>query len=1156
MAAVLAAPLVGLGLSSTAATTIATLGLYAATTAASIFLQMAMAEKPQEEIGTKLTATLGGAVNMSFHVGDKETAGNFLYKGTWGRSGGVPNAYLVKVYLLSDRPVEGFHDYVWVDGIKCNYDPNDTTTIDGVGIGHPIPKFDQGGGHRLWVKFHDGNQANADNYLVAKFGSGPRQWTEDHVGRGRAYMIVTQKYDKKNPSGEVEVLPVVKNSRFYDFRNDTTNGGSGGQRYDDDGTWGVDPGNPITVSYHLMRGLYRNNEWIYGGKGWPATRFDNSTWTAAANKCDSDLAAGGGGTIKWARVGAEIDVSEEPWAVIERMLKACNGRIVESGGKFKVYVGGIGPSVYSFTDDDVILSEELTGRVFPTRDDIANTVNGTYIEPANAGEAKAIKPRTKNEYLEADGDVRKMTLDQEYVRDNRQAQRVAELALRDNRRFRTFVVALPPYARKLEPCDVVSWTSDRFQFTDKKFILGDVILRDDGNVVINMREADASDADWNPLTDENPFETGVFDDLPEPTQTFDATVTAVPFTDEAGNNRRPAIRIQATLDDEFVDCQALRFQVRKRFGDQKIIHRGRSIGFFEVGNPNYGDLQFTSSAFVPMRGKQVQVRFKIDPESDRETEWSDWADHTITLADLGIDDDDTSDDLLAAPTGLSVDKVQEKDEDGTIRTFLELDSTPAAWAGPKADFIYEITVAGRPKPYRIKSGDSAARFRVNKTGVLHTVRARMKSGVGRLSNWTSSIGITPSKKGADASAITGISINRKNGFNIIKWDKIDDPDNREVAVYRGTTNVFASMTEIGRTKGTKWRDDENLTKGVRYYYRVVPVDTSGNVGTAVASLPVDDVETGIGTSDTDASLLAAPTGISIFQANRDVDQDGKVDIAMRTTFSGGVVGAAGYEVQWEDNAGQTATVRADSGSWWFVANTIRSYRVRWRTINWVGAAGPWSSYTSYVSPAPTTGSPPNPSVISCVGVMFGISLQISAPAINDYDHTEVATVSPSDANIVATFKGTRTIVYRSDAIGAVNVYLRHVNTSGLKSGWTSAGVADPLQADEFAIENDSIGTAKMKVGGAGNVALTNSGTTMGAVNPGSGYTRTFLSLSFKATSATVGVTITLGGYSTTFDFQDQRYYTITTVETGSGSFNANKSGGNIANCQICAVAIK
>ena len=1330
MAAILAAPLVGLGLSTTAATTLATAGLYIATTGASILLQMAMAEKTEQEIGTKLSAVLGGAVNQSIHVGRKETAGSFIYKGAWGVNNRVPNGFLTRVYALSDRPVIGFKDYVWVDGLKCGYDPDTTETVDGVNLGHNIPKFNASGGHRLWVKFHDGTQGSADNYLVNKFGSGARAWTEDHVGRGRAYMIVTQKYDKKAPTGEVEVTAVVKNTSLYDWRNDSTNGGSGSQRYSNQATWGTDPGNPITNAYNVMRGIYYGSEWMYGGQKWPATRFDNDTWTAAANKCDSDVDVSGGGTIKWARQGAEIDVSEEPWAVIERMLKASNGRIVESGGKFKVYVGGIGASVYSFTDNDTIISEELTGQLFPTRDSIANTVNGTYVEPENAGEAKAYKPRTKSEYVEQDGDVRKTTMDFDYVRDNRQAQRMALLALKDNRRFRTFSVAFWSQARKLEPCDVISWTSDKYQFTAKKFIVGDVVLRDDGIVIVNVREADANDANWTPITDEDPFTTGVFEDLDEPTQTFTANVTAVIQTDDDGKHRRPAIRIEETLDDEFVDCQALRYQVRKKNGDQKIIYRGRSMAFFDPDNEDFGDITFTDNSFL--EGREVQVRYKIEPESDRDTEWSDWVTVTLpyilpdtpsnfaltSLSKLGkdgkldffakatwdnvphdragyglkieidgdedyrksddnkykfpvpapstvkakvrtrgidngragaysteltisvtkkntapttptfldvkrqhrrvvvvteehpdddfrrwnvyysktndfttrtktqhgrsrrfplddldnhetyyawitaedtsgnesakypssntagvqfktkaIEDDDTSNDLNTAPTGLTVTKVQDKDQDGTIRTYLELDCTYPGWAGDKADAVYEITVAGVSKKFKeIGDNGKAARFRVNKTGVLHTVRARIKAGVGELSNWTSAISITPSKKGSDASAITGMSISRKNGFNIISWNRISDPDNREVAVMRGTTNVLGSMTEIGRTKSTKWRDDDNITKGTRYYYRVLPVDTSDNVGSAVPSAAVDDVETGIGTSDTDATVLAAPTGVSLSQANRDVDKDGTVDIALLSTFSGAIANAAGYEVWWEDNAGQTASVRADSGVFWFIANTIRSYRVRWRTINWVGTAGSWSSYTSYVTPSPTSGAPSAPSGFAGVGQPMGFYCQWNAPSENDYSHTEIAAISASDAAVVMTHSGTRVFIFYPTTSPSVNIYARHVNTSGLKSSWSSS-IVGPTSVS------------------AGAIAVTNSGTTMGSVNAGDAV-NTFLSLSWKATSNTSGVTVSLGGYSSTFDFVSGQYYTMTTAETGGGNFNANKSGGSIANCQISAVGLK
>lgn len=1150
MVAAVAAPIAALtGLSTATATTLATGALYLATTAASIFLQMSMMEKPQQEIGTKLDAVLGGAVNQAIHIGRKETAGSFIYKGAWGKSGGVPNAFLVKVYCLSDRPVAGFEDYVWVDGIKCNYDPEETQTIDGFNVGHPINKWDSSGGHRLWVKFHDGTQTNADNYLEDKFGTGPRAWTADHIGRGRAYIIVTQKYDKKNPTGEAEVIAVVQNTNLYDFRNDSTNGGSGSQRYQTESTWGVNPGNPITAAYHVMRGVYRNNEWIYGGQKWPASRFDTATWTAAANKCDTDVPVAGGGTINYGRMGAEIDVSEEPWTVIERMLRSCNGRIVESGGKFKVYVGGIGASVHTFTDEDVILSEELTDNLFPSRDQIVNTVNGTYVEPDNAGEAKAYKPRTNSDYVDEDGDIRKTTLDFEYVRDNRQAQRMANLALKDNRRFRTFSVAFWSWARKLEPCDVVTWTSDRFQFVGKRFILGDVVLRDDGIVIVNMRESDPNDDNWT-TADEDAYAADVFDDIDEGTQTLTATVTAVPFQDDTGKDRRPAIRIQATLDDDFVDCLALKYQVRKMYGDQKVIHRGRSEGFFDVGNADYGDITFTSQSIATLKAKWVQVRYKILPESDRETEWSDWVDHAVNLDDLGIDDDDTSDTLLAAPTSLSVTKVQDKDEDGTIRTFLKLNCTAPAWAGPKAEFIYEVVVTG-DDTYRVKSKSEKARFRVNRTNRLHTVRAAARNGVGQISDWTASVGLTPSKKAADASAITGVSIARKTGANVITWDRISDPDNREVAIMRGTTNVLASMSEIGRTKATKWRDDENITKGVRYYYRVLPVDTSDNVGVS-ASAAVDDVETGIVLTDTDTvTLLAAPTGISLSQANRDVDKDGTVDIALKTQFSGGVAGAGSYEVQWLDSAGQTGYAQVAGGIVFFKAVTIRSYQVRWRTITWneqpsravadgltVGQPGAWSSYSGSVTPSPTTGAPATPPFVNTVSNDYGIHVNWSQPTELDYAYTEVwgGTASSQTDPFMTTSNGSCR-VYTTDPGGGFYIWIRHVNTSGLKSGWTRASL---------------VSIPKMFVGNRELIGASASGSCALSV-----WTGAMLTLTWVCDNNFSGVSVTLGSRTyTSIQFVLNQPMTLSHWENGSASsFSASKSAGQWRNAILSAAGI-
>lgn len=521
-----------------------------------------------------------------------------------------------------------------------------------------------------------------------------------------------------------------------------------------------------------------------------------------------------------------------------------------------------------------------------------------------------------------------------------------------------------------------------------------------------------------------------------------------------------------------------------------------------------------------------------------------------------IDDDDTEVSTLAAPTSLNLTKVQEKDEDGTIRTFLKMTCTAPGWATAKTTYVFEVSVGS--DTYTVKSDDTKARFRVNKTGVLHDVRVRAVKGHGNKSSWSGTASLTPTKKSADASAVTGVSTHKKNGDIIVKWTPTADRDNAEYIVRRATTNSYGASTEIARIKGTRYRDNDVNTKGTTYYYFIDTLDTSGNVGSA-ASAAVSNTETGIGTSDTDASLLAAPTGISLSQANRDVDKDGTVDIALRATFSGGVSGAAGYEVWWEDNAGQTGSVRADSGVFWFMANTTRSYRVRWRTINWVGTPGAWSSYTSYVSPNPTTSAPANPTGVSIIDNNLGFRISWTAPTELDYAYSEIrisvtSSGPPSSGGWTSTSNSID--VYHYDTDFSYYAYVRHVNTSGVASSWVRSASSQLAQKiDTSMLAADSVTRAKMVAGAAANAVVTNSGTTMGAVNPGTGWTRTLLVMSWKATSNTASVTVTLGGYSSTFDFVSGQYYCMTTVENGGGSFNAGKSGGNISGCQICAVGI-
>jgi hypothetical protein len=631
------------GTQLTIAATAINVGLYVATTAASYLIQQA--NQPQQDIGTKLHAASGGAVNQSIVAGEKETAGSLIYAGSWGQPGKTPNGLYVRVYCLQDMPSTGYLPRCWTSDNKGTLDTdhvNYTDDVDadfaadgsgysgsGQSIGHPITSLDHDGNHYAWVKILDGTQSAADPYLLAKFGViADRPWTSSMIGRGRTIMIVTQRYTVKEANEVKNVTAVLQGMAYYDWRKDSTNGGSGSHRWGDASTYEY-TGNPVVILYNVKRGIYRGNTWLYGGQNWPARRFDNDSWTAAANVCDQIVTLANGDTERRFRMGAEINLGEAPLAVEDRILATFSGRLVESGGVYKVYAGGLGASVYSFADDTVVITEPLTGTMFPGREDICNTITGTYCEPQNGGQMKAYRKRTKDEYVANDnGEPRAKQMDFEYVRSNTQAQRLALHALNDNRRFMTKVVAFPSIARKLEPGDPVNWSdSVRFGFDNKKWILGAVTLTNRGVVLCVLREADAADADWS-VSDEQPYTVGVYGDIVPDSQTIEIDVTAFGKKDEHGKAKIPALRVTWPTDADMVDCKAVRWQY-KRQDDPDDDLEGMGRAEFDEGKGIIEGLN---------RDTWYKVRAKIIPYSDRPTEYGDW--FAVKTGDYRLDDGD------------------------------------------------------------------------------------------------------------------------------------------------------------------------------------------------------------------------------------------------------------------------------------------------------------------------------------------------------------------------------------------------------------------------------------------------------------------------------------------------------------------------------------
>ncbi len=573
-------------------------------------LAQAIAGKPKDptfSINGSLQA--GGDIPRSFILGRTATAGSLVWVNTWGDSGDTPNAHLTQVIALSDLPVASL-DEVWVNGEKV--------TLAGTphaSRGYPVLEYRKGGKDYLWVKFYDGTQTTADGWLTGNPSTNNRQWQSTRVGRGVAYAIVTAKITKNLFSGIPNFKFVLSGLPLYDPSKDSTvPGGSGSHRWDNPATWGGDGDHlPVVQIYNLLRGIQHNGEWFYGLQGMTGARLPTANWIAQINKCR----AGDDGPTY--RSAGEIPVEAPLANAIEAILTACQGRLSEIGGFYNIYVGEPDAPVASFTDDDIISTEEQSFTPFFGLADTINGIAATYPSPEDGWAEKAATPLYRTD-LEALAGNRRLMADValNFVPYPEQVQRLMKSALLEGQRARRHTLVLPPslwpYA---VPGAILSWTSARNGYVNKLFRVDGVVDRANLDVMIDITEVDPADYDWDPDTDyHEPVDGALGPIVPAPQPLVGWQV--FPASYGAPGKELPSIRVAypGNLDD----VRAVRVQVRLA---------GETDPFFD-GEVPYGDPDTNPNpASVILGGTFApdtdhEVRGILVPDGDRETEWSEW----------------------------------------------------------------------------------------------------------------------------------------------------------------------------------------------------------------------------------------------------------------------------------------------------------------------------------------------------------------------------------------------------------------------------------------------------------------------------------------------------------------------------------------------------
>jgi hypothetical protein len=311
---------------------------------------------------------------LNFVGGYSKTGGAYVFREARGD-------LFATIQAISYDRLDSFESF-WLAG--------DKVTIDGSGV---VTSVSNGG-----TAITDGRYTDspAKCYILTRLGAATETaysevtsafsdlWDSSCRGDGIGSMCVLRyagntKYQPKIwPNGAPEATCSARGV-CYDWRYDSTAGGSGSQRRDDDTTWQWSA-NPIVWLVH--------KEWTAWGRDWDEEIAPVlSDLTDEADCCDEGVSKYGGGTEPRYRVAFNYFDDEDIATTRTRILDAMDGYYTDDGlGRLVVKAGRYDDPTFTVTDDDIRSLDNDAG--YSWRRGVANAdavdlINITFVSPEN-----------------------------------------------------------------------------------------------------------------------------------------------------------------------------------------------------------------------------------------------------------------------------------------------------------------------------------------------------------------------------------------------------------------------------------------------------------------------------------------------------------------------------------------------------------------------------------------------------------------------------------------------------------------------------------------------------------------------------------------------------------------------------------------------------
>lgn len=434
-------------------------------------LAISLLTKPDKAPGgSELDIQYGGKRPRVVRFGRWGIQGHYVFANTSGGN----NEFLSQIFAVSDYYTTSL-DRVWIGTQEV------TLTDNGSDYGHEVTSGDYAG--LAWVKFYDGRQTLADSKLVSSANPSTR-WTDEHIGIGVSYIIVTMKYDQEKLNSALSFTFEGKGAPLYDWRKDTSVGGSGSHRWSDVSTHEFSE-NPIVQEYNYRRGLSVNDD-MFCGMGFSASKLPLDKWSLAANVCDEPVSGG-----PRFRCATGIDCTLAHGDNISAMMRSCNGLSIRGIGVAFPVVGTDRPVVASLTEFDFVSTTPVSFQARRADDELINTVAGSHPEPDNLWSPTPYETATSNDLIVLDRRTKDVAADFGMVPYPHQAAQLAAQALAENRLEAQLSCVVRPRWQVLEPGDCIAINHPRYgnrQWIVESMEIEAITSDQPGNVRLQLQE--------------------------------------------------------------------------------------------------------------------------------------------------------------------------------------------------------------------------------------------------------------------------------------------------------------------------------------------------------------------------------------------------------------------------------------------------------------------------------------------------------------------------------------------------------------------------------------------------------------------------------------------------------------------------------------------